>query len=170
MHPDVHVRDIVALMGDADVPAGGHEAVGFRIPIHEVLGVYEVSRGGGQAVMAFDVDPDVHLGALIVHGGMAPLLMDACAGMAVMSQIIGQGYVRATINLTCNYLRPILGGHVEARCEIVHITKRHAHVSGEVYADDVLCATGNITLVLAPGEFPGADALRAVDGRAQISY
>ena len=146
---------------DFAVHVGGHEATLFRVPLHEVLGIYEVSRGEGRAVMAFDVDPDVHIGAGIVHGGLAPLLMDACSGIAVSSVIMGKAYVRATIGLTTAYHRPILGGHVEAKCTVVHVTKRHAHVTGEVWSEGLLCATGTVTLVIAPGEYPGSAAAPA---------
>jgi uncharacterized protein (TIGR00369 family) len=132
-----------------------HEATQYRVPLHDALGITVVSAAAGEAVMAIDIDPQIHMGAGMVHGGLAPLLMDACAGLAVMSAIEGTGYVRATINLTAAYHRPILGGRMEARCRVVHVSQRHAHVSSEVWSEDRLCASGTITLVLAQGEFPG---------------
>jgi uncharacterized protein (TIGR00369 family) len=63
--------------------------------------------------------------------------------------------VRATISLTAAYHRPVLGGRMEARCRVVHISAKHAHVAAEVWSQDRLCASGTITLVLAQGPFPG---------------
>lgn len=140
------------------LPAG-HEAEAYRVPLHDLLGIELLSMADGVAEMAFTVDPEKHLGAGMVHGGLAPLLMDACAGVAAMSVLLGapeQRYVRATINLTCAYHRPIGRGQVVARCTVVHISARHAHVSGEVRAGGKLCASGTVTLVLGQGPFPGA--------------
>ena len=137
----------------------GHEAEAYHVPLHELLGIKGLSMApDGTAEMGFTVDPEKHLGAGMVHGGLAPLLMDACAGMAAMGMLLAapeKRYVRATINLTCAYHRPIGMGEVVAKCKVVHISSRHAHVSGEVWAGGKLCASGTVTLVLGQGEFPG---------------
>ena len=121
----------------------GHEAEAYHVPLHELLGIKGLSMApDGTAEMGFTVDPEKHLGA----------------GMAAMGMLLAapeKRYVRATINLTCAYHRPIGMGEVVAKCKVVHISSRHAHVSGEIWAGGKLCASGTVTLVLGQGEFPG---------------
>src|ERR687893_709523 len=69
----------------------------------------------------------------VVHGGLAPTLLDSAMGCAVHSVLpAGAGYT--TLEIKVNYIRALTAGTGEVRCEarVIHVGGRTATAEGKV--------------------------------------
>ena len=69
----------------------------------------------------------------VVHGGALFTLVDTAMGASLM-QRLDEGEICATLQISMNFLRPVVsGGVVECEARVVHKGRRFANVRGELY-------------------------------------
>ncbi|MED6301818.1 MAG: PaaI family thioesterase [Pseudomonadota bacterium] len=87
----------------------------------------------------------------VVHGGALFTLVDTAMGASLM-QRLDEGEICATLQISMNFLRPVLGGMVECEARVVNKGRRFANVRGELYVEDKLVGTadGNFAIMQAP--------------------
>lgn len=98
-----------------------------------------------------------------VYGGLLASLIDCHGtGSAALALAKKQGIELSdqnaprcvTASLQVKYLKPTpMGSEIVIRGKISEISERKAIVSSEVYANDVLCAIGEVISVLVPDNF-----------------
>ena len=86
----------------------------------------------------------------VVHGGVLFTLIDTAMGAALMS-CLDEGDICATIQISMNYLKPVVSGVVECQVNVVNRGRRFANLHGELYVGEKLVGTadGNFAIVSA---------------------
>ena len=87
----------------------------------------------------------------VVHGGALFTLVDTAMGASLMQQL-DEGEICATLQISMNFLRPVVGGVVECEARVVSKGRRFANVRGELYVQEKLVGTadGNFAIMRAP--------------------
>ena len=87
----------------------------------------------------------------VVHGGALFTLLDTAMGASLM-QRLDEGDICATLQISMNFLRPVVGGLVECEAKVVNKGRRFANVRGELYVEEKLVGTadGNFAIMQAP--------------------
>ena len=90
----------------------------------------------------------------MVHGGALFTLVDTAMGASLM-QRLDEGEICATIQISMNFLRPVVGGMVECEARVVNKGRRFANVRGELYVQEKLVGTadGNFAIMRPPNSF-----------------
>jgi len=98
-----------------------------------------------------------------VYGGLLASLIDCHGtGSAALALTKAKNLVLdkdnvprcVTASLQVKYLKPTpIGGKIEIRGIISEITERKVKVTCELFADDMLCVTGEVIAVLVPDNF-----------------
>ena len=121
---------------------GFAELVGFE--------VFPESDGTGKAQL---IVSERHLNPNgVVHGGALFTLVDTAMGASLM-QRLDYGEICATLQISMNFLRPVVsGGVVECEAKVVNKGRRFANVRGELYVQEKLVGTadGNFAIMQAP--------------------
>ena len=121
---------------------GFAELVGFE--------VFPESDGTGKAQL---IVAERHLNPNgVVHGGALFTLVDTAMGASLM-QRLDEGEICATLQISMNFLRPVVSvGVVECEARVVHKGRRFANVRGELYIQEKLVGTadGNFAIMQAP--------------------
>ena len=79
-------------------------------------------------------------------------LVDTAMGASLM-QRLDEGEICATLQISMNFLRPVVsGGVVECEARVVNKGRRFANVRGELYVEEKLVGTadGNFAIMQAP--------------------
>ena len=86
----------------------------------------------------------------VVHGGVLFTLIDTAMGAALML-CLDEGDICATIQISMNYLKPVVSGVVECQVHVVNRGRRFANLHGELYVGEKLVGTadGNFAIVSA---------------------
>ena len=87
----------------------------------------------------------------VVHGGALFTLVDTVMA-ATLTHCLSEGAICATLQISMNFLRPVVGGVVECEARLVNKGKRFANVRGELYVQEKLVGTadGNFAIMRAP--------------------
>ena len=121
---------------------GFAELVGFE--------VFAENDGTGKAQL---IVSERHLNPNgVVHGGALFTLVDTAMGASLM-QRLDDGEICATLQISMNFLRPVVsGGVVECEARVVNKGRRFANVRGELYVQEKLVGTadGNFAIMRAP--------------------
>jgi acyl-CoA thioesterase len=121
---------------------GFAELVGFE--------VFPESDGTGKAQL---IVSERHLNPNgVVHGGALFTLVDTAMGASLM-QRLDEGEICATLQISMNFLRPVVSGDVvECEARVVNKGSRFANVRGELYVQEKLVGTadGNFAIMQAP--------------------
>ena len=121
---------------------GFAELVGFE--------VFPESDGTGKAQL---IVSERHLNPNgVVHGGALFTLVDTAMGASLM-QRLDEGEICATLQISMNFLRPVVSGVVvECEARVVNKGRRFANVRGELYVEEKLVGTadGNFAIMQAP--------------------
>lgn len=120
---------------------GFAELVGFE--------VFPESDGTGKGQLTVS---ECHLNPnRVVHGGALFTLVDTAMGASLM-QRLDEGEICATLQISMNFLRPVVGGVVECEARVVNKGRRFANVRGELYVNGKLVGTadGNFAIMHAP--------------------
>ena len=121
---------------------GFAELVGFE--------VFPESDGTGKAQL---IVSERHLNPNgVVHGGALFTLVDTAMGASLM-QRLDEGEICATLQISMNFLRPVVSGDVvECEARVVNKGRRFANVRGEFYVQEKLVGTsdGNFAIMQAP--------------------
>ena len=121
---------------------GFAELVGFE--------VFPESDGTGKAQL---IVSECHLNPNgVVHGGALFTLVDTAMGASLM-QRLDEGGICATLQISMNFLRPVVSFDVvECEARVVNKGRRFANVRGELYVQEKLVGTadGNFAIMQAP--------------------
>lgn len=121
---------------------GFAELVGFE--------VFPESDGTGKAQL---IVAERHLNPNgVVHGGALFTLVDTAMGASLM-QRLDEGEICATLQISMNFLRPVVSFDVvECEARVVNKGRRFANVRGELYVQEKLVGTadGNFAIMQAP--------------------
>ena len=120
-----------------------HEAFA-RVPYARLLGIEFVSAERGAATFGLDLRDELTRMEGIMHGGAIASLLDTAAAFAVHT-LLEPGQRTLTVDLTVHYLRPVLGGRIEARARILRAGHRLIIITVEVVARDELIAMATTT-------------------------
>ena len=87
----------------------------------------------------------------VVHVGALFTLVDTAMGASLM-QRLEEGEICATLQISMNFLRPVVGGVVECEAPVANKGRRFANVRGELYVQKKLVGTadGNFAIMRAP--------------------
>jgi 1,4-dihydroxy-2-naphthoyl-CoA hydrolase len=117
------------------------------------LGIRHVGCGPGWIEAEVDVRPELLTFVGTAHGGVVSALVDHVLG-SVMYPVMPRGSWAATTEFKINLLRPVRGGTVRARADIVSLSRRMGVVRIDVVnADggtDRLCAAAQGTVAIKP--------------------
>jgi uncharacterized protein (TIGR00369 family) len=105
-----------------------------RIPYVRLLGMEFVSAERGAATFALDARDELTRMEGIMHGGAIASLLDTAAAFAVHT-LLGPNQRTVTVDLTIHYLRPVLGGRIEARARVLRAGRRLVILTIEVTDD-----------------------------------
>jgi acyl-CoA thioesterase len=85
----------------------------------------------------------------VVHGAVLFAMVDTAMGGATMS-VLDEGRICASIDVHLRFLKPVFGGPLEARVEVVRAGRRVVHLEGRVRNGDgevVAMATGSFAVL-----------------------
>lgn len=121
-------------------------------PVAKLLGMRIVTASEGVVEMALEVDERFANPMGTLHGGILCDLGDAAMGtaMATMGQA-GESYT--TIQLSCNFLRPVWRATLTARARVVHRGRTIGMSECEIIdGDERLIAKLSSTLMVLRGD------------------
>ncbi len=110
------------------------------VPFLRFMDVTVEETAKGRAVLSLPLRPEFANSYSIAHGGIAALLVDMAAGVALRTLKL----TVVTIETTTVYLAPLpLEGRVRAEAKAVHVGRRILHAEVSLFAPDgSLAATG----------------------------
>lgn len=146
--------DFLRAMVDGELPAP---------PVARLLGMRIVEVEWGVATFTLTPCESLYNPMGMVHGGVTATLLDSAMGCAVQSELPA-GVRYTTLELTANYLRPIVAdtGPVRCRARVVHRGGTVATAEARAWreADDELLAHATTTcLILRDGSENGGQAV-----------
>lgn len=102
-----------------------------RIPYLRLLGLEFISARRGEARFALEHRPELTRHEGLMHGGAVASLMDTASAFAVLT-LLSEGQTTVTVDLTIHFLRPVLGGRVEATARVLRAGRRLATLAIDV--------------------------------------
>jgi uncharacterized protein (TIGR00369 family) len=118
-----------------------------QVPYARLLGLEFVGAERGAARFALGVREELTRMGGIVHGGALASLLDTAAAFAVHT-LLAPGERTVTVDLTIHFLRPAVGGRVEARARVLRLGRRVVVISAEATDQaGTLLATATTTYV-----------------------
>lgn len=120
----------------------GSSAAPLHHPFADLLGFEVETLAPGEARAGIEVSERHQNPHGVVHGAVVFALIDTSMGGAATSMLDG-GRRPATIEVQVRFLRPVLGGRLEARTRVVKPGRRVMHLESQVTdADGRVVATG----------------------------
>jgi uncharacterized protein (TIGR00369 family) len=118
-----------------------------RVPFAKLLGIQLESYDTGVATLVLPLREELKQNNGVVHGGAIASLIDTSTAIAILTVL--QPHERATtIDLTINYLRPLISGQARANAKVLRAGRRVISVSAEVLNNDgSLAATALSTYI-----------------------
>jgi uncharacterized protein (TIGR00369 family) len=111
------------------------------IPYVKLIGIELLEIERGSATLRLDLRDELMRNGGIAHGGVVASLIDTASAFAVMSGL-EPGQTTTTIDLTIQYLRPLVKGQARATARVLRAGRRVAVVSVDVTSEaQVLAAT-----------------------------
>jgi uncharacterized protein (TIGR00369 family) len=117
------------------------------IPFIQLLGIELEEIERGSATMRLELRAELKRNGGITHGGVIASLIDTASAFAVMSQLEPDKRT-TTIDLTIQYLRPLLKGQTRAHARVLRAGRRVAVVSVDVFDDAQMLAATALTSYL----------------------
>jgi len=112
-----------------------------KIPYVQLIGIELARIERGSATLRLNLRDELMRNGGIAHGGVIASLIDTASAFAVMSGL-EPGQTTTTIDLTIQYLRPLVKGQARARARVLRSGRRVAVVSVDVTDErEVLAAT-----------------------------
>jgi len=135
---------------DAKVAAGLQGSAAAAGGLATFLGIEHVEVGAGSLHARVAVRDDLLTPFGNLHGGVLAALCDHVLG-TVLYPVIARGAWAATTEFKINYLAAVTDGVLDARAQIISLTKRTAVVRIDVEnAGRLACAAQGTVLVVAP--------------------
>jgi uncharacterized protein (TIGR00369 family) len=118
-----------------------------RVPFAKLLGIRLESYDTGVSTLVLPIREELKQNNGVVHGGAIASLIDTSTAIAILTVL--QPHERfTTIDLTINYLRPLISGQARASARVLRAGRRVISVSSEVVNDDgSLAATALSTYI-----------------------
>ncbi|HEY7726717.1 MAG TPA: PaaI family thioesterase [Anaeromyxobacteraceae bacterium] len=122
-------------------------------PVASTVGFALVAMEEGSAVTRMEATVARHANPMgTVHGGILCDLADAAMGMAAASTL-AEGESFTTLELSMNFLRPVLDATLEARARVVHRGRTMLYVECDVVtAEGKPVARSKSTVLVLRGE------------------
>lgn len=127
----------------------------LSVPFWALLGCNIGEIGNGSADVSLLIQSDLINGNGTVHGGVYATLLDNAMGLAVRTL----GYTVATMSMNVHFLGGAKAGHLFAKGEVVHMTRKTATTKAVLLQED-----GEL-VALGTGSFRLFDKVFAVDKR-----
>lgn len=130
----------------------------MRSSFNKHVGLRVLEFKDGASLIALRVEPQHLNGNGVVHGGVMFTMADTGMGAALLSTLV-EGERCATIELKINYFRPVPGGELHCRSQLVHRGRTTAYLESVVSVDATVVgkAVGTFT-ILRPGAVAPASA------------
>ena len=103
-----------------------------HIPYANLLGIELQKVTPGTATLSLDIKEELKRNNGIAHGGAIASLIDTATAFATLS-VLNPDQRSTTIDLTINYLRPLIKGKATATAKVVRNGRRILAVSAEVF-------------------------------------
>jgi uncharacterized protein (TIGR00369 family) len=112
-----------------------------EVPFAHLLGIELEELERGAATLGMEVRDHLRRNGGTTHGGAIASLIDTAAAFAIMT-LLEPGKSTTTIDLTIQYLRPLLEGRARARARVIRSGRRVTVVSVDVSNEaEALAAT-----------------------------
>ena len=135
---------------DAKTAAGLRGPAAAAGGLAEFLAIAHVEVGAGSLHARVEVRDDLLTPFGNLHGGVLAALCDHVLG-TVLYPVIPRGAWAATTEFKINYLAAVTTGVLDARAQIISLTKRTAVVRIDVENEGrLVCAAQGTVLVVAP--------------------
>lgn len=108
------------------------------VPFGKLLGLKLESVKPGEATLSLEVRPDFMQNNGVVHGGVIASLIDSATAFSILPLLAGNERI-TTVDLTINYLRPLVSGTVQATARVLREGGRVIVTSADVFD-----CTGNL--------------------------
>lgn len=129
------------------------EAV-LAVPLHRMLGLRLADPADPAAGVEIDVGPNAVNPSGVLHGSVAPLLMDVACYLAIFPQL-QPGANAVTASIATSLLAAVPeGATVRARGRVERRGRTLAHLGATVHDGDRLVATGQVVKAVVGGR-PG---------------
>lgn len=122
----------------------------LAVPLHRTLGLRLIDADEPAAGVEIDARASALNPSGVLHGAVAPLLMDVACYLAVMAEL-EPGANAVTVSIASSLLAAVPGGAtVRARGRVDRRGHSLAHLSATVHDGERLVATGQIVKALVP--------------------
>jgi acyl-CoA thioesterase len=129
-------------MHDETTPGPDAPRVPSHHPFAELIELRVLQQRAGSSVVALTVG-EQHLNPHhVVHGAVLYALADTGMG-AALYPTLEPGEICATIEIKINYFKPVAGGEVVCRTELVNRGRTVANLDARLHVDGVLVAQAN---------------------------
>lgn len=108
------------------------------VPYARLMGFKLGAVEPGRATLTLEVRPELKQNRGVVHGGAIASLIDTATAFAILTTL-AEGEQATTVDLTINYLKPLISGTAAATGRILRAGARII-----VVAADVVDAEGNL--------------------------
>lgn len=138
------------VMDETDTTEREAVAAILAVPLHRLLGLRLIDASDPAAGVEIDVGPAALNPAGVLHGTVAPLLIDVACFLALRPQLPAGGHA-VTANTASSLLAAVPPGRtVRARGTVDRCGRMLAYLSATVHDGDRLVATGQIVKALVP--------------------
>ena len=103
-----------------------------HIPYANLLGIELQKVTPGTATLSLEIREELKRNNGIAHGGAIASLIDTATAFATLS-VLNPDQRYTTIDLTINYLRPLINGKATATAKVVRNGRRILAVSADVF-------------------------------------
>ena len=122
----------------------------LAVPLHRLLGLRLFDPGDAAAGLELDVRGAALNPSGVLHGAVAPLMMDVACYLAVMAEL-EPGATAVTVSIASSLLAAVPeGATLRARGRIDRRGRGLAHLSATVHDGERLVATAQVVKALLP--------------------
>jgi acyl-CoA thioesterase len=111
-------------------------------PFADLIDLQVVEQRAGLSLLRLTIDERHFNPHRVVHGAVLYALADTGMG-AALYPTLAPGELCATIEIKINYFKPVRGGLLSCRTELVNRGKTVANLESRVYLDELLVAKAN---------------------------
>lgn len=127
----------------------------LAVPLHRTLGLRLIDPDDAAAGLELDAHGTALNPSRVLHGAVAPLMMDVACYLAVMAEL-EPGANAVTVSIASSLLAAVPeGSTVQARGRVDRRGRGLAHLSATVRDGDRLVATAQVVKALVPPRDPG---------------
>lgn len=102
------------------------------VPFAKLLGLKLESIGPGEATLSLEIREELLQNNGVVHGGAIASLVDSATAFAIVPLLADHDRI-TTVDLTINYLRPLVSGTIRATARVLREGDRVIVTSADVF-------------------------------------